>query len=247
MAELPELTIYAEALAPLFVGRAIRSVEIHQPRVLRGVAPEPFRAAVTGRRVTGVGRRGKTLALALDAGPRIDVHLMLGGEPYWLAPGASDATTPVPLPVLALHREDGARLVFSDRHFDLLKPGDAKMWVGLDRKERGGLDPLSSAFTAAALQALCARNKLWPIKTLLCDQRLIAGLGNAYADEILWEARVKPRRTASLMTPEEIARVHAATATTLAAATAALRELVGTGPLRGEPRREFFRVHHRAR
>ena len=78
------------------------------------------------------------------------------------------------------------------------------MWVGLDRKERGGLDPLAPGFTVAALQALCARNKLWPIKTLLCDQRLIAGLGNAYADEILWEARVKPRRTASLMTAEEI-------------------------------------------
>ena len=247
MAELPELTVYAEALAPLLVGRAFRSVEVHEPRVLRGVAPEPFQAAVTGRRVTAVARRGKTLALALDAGPRIDVHLMLGGEPYWIAPGASDATTRVPLPVLTLHREDGARLVFSDRHFDLLKPGDAKMWAGLDRKERGGLDPLTPAFTVAALAGLCARNKLWPIKTVLCDQRLIAGLGNAYADEILWEARVKPRRTASLLTAEETARVHAATATTLAAATAALRQLVGTGPLRGEPKREFFRVHHRAR
>lgn len=244
VAELPELTVYAEALAPLLVERAIRSVEVHEPRVLRAVAPEPFQAAVTGRRVTAVSRRGKILALALEAGPRVDVHFMLGGEPYWLP---ADATTRVPLPVLTLEREDGARLVFSDRHFDLLKPGEAKMWVGLDRKERGGLDPLAPAFTVAALQALCARNKLWPIKTVLCDQRLIGGLGNAYADEILWEARIKPRRTASLMTAEEIARVHAATATTLAAATAALRQLVGAGPLRGEPKREFFRVHHRAR
>lgn len=247
MAELPELTVYAEALAPLLVGRAIRSVEVHELRVLRGVGPEPFLIAVTGCRVTAVGRRGKTLALDLDAGNRIDVHLMLGGEPFWLLPDARGATPRPPLPVLTLHRDDGARLVFSDRHFDLLKPGDAKMWVGLDRKERGGLDPLAPAFTVAALGALCARNKLWPIKTVLCDQRLIAGLGNAYADEILWEARVKPRRTGSLMTAEEISRVHAATATTLASATAALRALVGTGPLRGEPKRDFFRAHHRAR
>jgi formamidopyrimidine-DNA glycosylase len=197
--------------------------------------------------VTAVGRRGKTLALALDAGPRIDVHFMLGGEPYWLTPDAMGASTRVPLPVLTLHRDDGERLVFSDRHFDLLKPGDAKMWVGLDCKERGGLDPVGPAFTAAALGALCVRNKLWPIKSVLCDQRLITGLGNAYADEILWEARVKPRRTGSLMTAEEIARVHAATATTLTAATAALRALVGSGPLRGEPKRDFFRAHHRAR
>jgi formamidopyrimidine-DNA glycosylase len=99
----------------------------------------------------------------------------------------------------------------------------------------------------AALQKLCARNKLWPIKTVLCDQRLIAGLGNAYADEILWEAGVRPRRTASLMAPDETARVHAATGVTLAAATAALRERLAAGPLRGEPKRDFLRVHHRAR
>ena len=247
MAELPELTVYAEVLAPLLVGRSIRSVEVQEPRVLRGSAPESFLAAVTGRPVAAVRRRGKTLAIALEAAPRIDVHLMLGGEPYWLAPDASEATARVPLAVLTLHRDDGARLVFSDRHFDLLKPGEAKMWVGLDRKERAGLDPLTPAFTVAALGGLCARNKLWPIKTVLCDQRLIAGLGNAYADEILWEARIKPRRTGSLMTADEIGRVHAATATTLAAATAALRELVGPGPLRGEPKRVFFRVHHRAR
>lgn len=247
MAELPELTVYAEVLAPLLVARAIRSAEVHEPRVLRGMAPEPFLAAVTGRRVTAVGRRGKTLALALEAGPRIDVHLMLGGEPYWLSPDGGDASARVPLPVLTLQRDDGARLILSDRHFDLLKPGDAKMWVGLDRRERGGLDPLGPTFTAAALGALCARNKLWPIKTVLCDQRLIAGLGNAYADEILWEARVKPRRTGSLMTEEEITRVHTAIATTLATATAALREQIGSGPLRGEPKRDFFRVHHRAR
>ena len=82
MAELPELTIYAEALAPLLVGRAIRSVEIHEPRVLRGSAPESFLAAVTGQGVATISRRGKTLAIALEAAPRIDVHLMLGGEPY---------------------------------------------------------------------------------------------------------------------------------------------------------------------
>jgi formamidopyrimidine-DNA glycosylase len=244
VAELPELTVYAEALGPHLAGRRIAGVEVHQPRVLRGVTPEAFVSAVTGRRVVAVARRGKTLAFPLEGGPRLDVHLMLAGEPYWLDPG--DPAWP-PKPVLTLGRDDGARLVFSDDNFDLLKPGQAKMWAGLDRRERGGLDPLDPAFTPAALQALCARNQLWPIKTVLCDQRLVAGLGNAYADEILWEARVKPRRTASLMSGDEIARVHAATAVTLAAATEALRQRVGRGALRGEPKRDFLRVHHRAR
>ena len=244
MAELPELTVYAEALTPRLAGQRLASVEVHEARVLRGVTVEHFVAAVADRRIATVARRGKTLAFALEGGPRLDVHLMLAGELYWLE--TPDAARP-PQPVLTLARADGARLVFSDESFDLLKPGEAKMWAGLDRRERGGLDPLDPAFTVAALQKLCARNKLWPIKTVLCDQRLIAGLGNAYADEILWEAGVRPRRTASLMAADEIARVHAATGVTLAAATAALRERLGTGPLRGEPKRDFLRVHHRAR
>lgn len=244
MAELPELTVYAELLGPRLAGHRLAEVAVHQPRVLRGLAADAFVAAVTGRRVLAVARRGKTLALPLEGGPRLDVHLMLGGEPYWFDPG--DAARP-PQPVITLAREDGARLVFSDHNFDLLKPGEAKMWVGLDRRERGGLDPLGAGFSPAALGALCARNRLWPIKTVLCDQRLIAGLGNAYADEILWEARVKPRRTASLMGPDEIARVHTATGVTLATATEALRERLAGKPLRGEPKRDFLRVHHRAR
>jgi formamidopyrimidine-DNA glycosylase len=244
MAELPELTVYAEALRPRLAGHRLAAVEVHHARVLRGVTPDAFVGAVSRRYVGAVSRRGKTLALALEGGPRVDIHLMLGGEPYWLEPG--DPARP-PQPVLTLAREDGARLVFSDHNFDLLKPGEAKMWAGLDRRERGGVDPLGPAFTPAGLQALCARNKLWPIKTVLCDQRLIAGVGNAYADEILWEARVKPRRTASLMSADEIARVHAATAVTLAAATEALRQRVGSGPLHGEPKRDFLHVHHRAR
>lgn len=244
MAELPELTVYAEALGPLLAGHRLAAVEVPQPRVLRGVTPEAFVAALMGRRVTGVARRGKTLAVTLEDGPRLDIHFMLGGEPYWLE--GDDATRP-PLPVLALVRDDGGRLVLSDESFDLLRPGEAKMWAGLDRRERAGLDPLGPAFTAAALRALCARHKLWPIKTVLCDQRLVAGLGNAYADEILWEAGVKPRRTASLMSDDEVVRVHAATGVTLAAATAALRARLGAGPLHGEPTRDFLRVHHRAR
>jgi formamidopyrimidine-DNA glycosylase len=244
VAELPELTVYAEALAPRLVGHRIAVVTVHEARALRGVTEEAFVAAVRGRPVADVARRGKTLAIELDGGPRVDVHLMLGGAPFWLDVGER---VRVPLPVLTFGREDGGRLVFSDASFDLLKPGEAKMWAALDRRERGGLDPTGPGFTAAALRTLCARNKLWPIKTVLCDQRLIAGLGNAYADEILWEARIKPRRTASLMTDEEIARVHAATGVTLVAATEALRACVGAGPLRGEPKRDFLHVHHRAR
>jgi formamidopyrimidine-DNA glycosylase len=85
-----------------------------------------------------------------------------------------------------------------------------------------------------------------PIKAVLCDQRLIGGVGNAYADEILWEAQIRPRRSASLMTADEVARLHAAVRRVLAEATDHLRRIVGSR-VRGEPRRDFFRVHHRSR
>lgn len=243
MAELPELVVYAEVLARHLVGRRVGGVEVIQPRVLRRTAAAALQAGVTGRAVAGAARRGKTLALQLEGGPRLDVHLMLGGEPHLFGPG--EAAT-APQPTFVLRTDDGGALVFSDRHFDLLRPGEAKMWVGLDQKERAGVDPTSAAFTPEALAALCRKQRLWPVKAVLCDQRLVAGLGNAYADEILWEARVRPRRAASLMTPDEVARVHAATGQVIAAATEALRALVGDR-LRGEPKRDFLRVHHRAR
>jgi len=209
--------------------------------VLRREAPERFAAKLAGQQIKDVVRRGKTLAILLGGGDRLDVHLMLGGEIYYFASGTRGR---VPQPTLTLSFDSGAALVFSDAHFDPMRPSDPKMWVGVNKKERIGLDPLDPAFTLEALAALCTRNKIVPVKALLCDQRWIGGLGNAYADEILWEARIRPRRAASLMSTEEVTRLHGAIGTVLAAAIGHLRGLTKDG-LAGEPRREFFKVHHR--
>lgn len=241
MAELPELEVYAEVLRPLLSGRTLAGVEVHHSRVLRREAAGPFVARVTGRWIRDVARRGKILALLLDGADRLDVHLMLGGEIYYFAPGPRRMVSE---PVLTLALDDGATVVFSDAHFNPIQPADPKMWVVVNGKERTGLDPLDPAFTPEALAGLCKRNKILPVKALLCDQRWIGGLGNAYADEILWEARIRPRRVASLMSEEEIGRLHAAVGTVLTAAIGHLRGLMKGGPA-GEPRREFFKVHHR--
>jgi len=241
MAELPELEVYAELLRPLLAGRTLTGVEVYNPRVLRRELPERFAQRVAGQRIKDVLRRGKTLAFLLEGGDRLDVHLMLAGEMYYLAPGAR-ATAPQP--TLTLSFDNDATLVFSDQHFDPMRPADPKMWVGVNKKERIGLDPLDPAFTPEALAALCKRNKILPIKALLCDQRWIGGLGNAYADEILWEARIRPRRAASLMSAAEIEQLHAATGSVVTAAIGQLRGLMKDGPA-GEPRRQFFKVHHR--
>lgn len=242
MAELPELEVYAEGLRPLLAGRVLASVDVRHLRVLRREAPRQFSARVTGQQIKGLVRRGKTLAVLLGSGDRLDIHLMLRGEIYYFAPGPLGI---VPQPVLTLRLDDGARLVLSDDHFNPMRPADPKMWVGVNKKERIGLDPLDPAFTPEALAALCRRHKILPVKALLCDQRWIGGLGNAYADEILWEAGIRPRRAASLMSEAEVRRLHAAVGSVLREAIGHLRELMKDRPA-GEPRREFLKVHRRS-
>lgn len=234
--------MYAELLRPLLTGRTVTGVEVHHPRVLRREAADQFTARVAGQQIKEAVRRGKTLAFLFGGGDRLDVHLMLGGEVYYFSP---EPRGTVPQPVLTLSFDDGAALVFSDEHFNPMRPADPKMWVGLNKKERIGLDPLDPAFSSEALLALCRRHKILPVKALLCDQRWIGGLGNAYADEILWEAQIRPRRAASLMSEEEVGRLHTAIGTVLAATIGHLRRLMKGGPA-GEPRRDFLKVHHRS-
>lgn len=239
MPELPELEVYAENLGPLIGGRMIAEVEVLHPGILRPASPEEFRARVVGRTVKGVARRGKTLALALDSGDRLDIHLMIGGEMFW-----SDEAAKPPEPCLALELSGGARLTFSDPNYNIHRPGHPKMKVGLNQRERLGVDPLDQAFTPEALAALARRHKVLPVKALLMDQKLIAGLGNAYVDEILWECRLRPRRTGSLLSAEEVEALHRAIIALMERAIARTRE-GAAGGVRGEFR-EYFAVHHRS-
>lgn len=242
MPELPELEVYAENLRPLVEGRTIIGVEVLHPGVLRPTTPEAFRERVVGRIIKAVARRGKTLALHLDSGERLDVHLMIGGEMYWSEGEGSEAKPPEPC--LALELSGGARLTFSDPNYNLLRPGHPKMKVGLNQRERLGIDPLDPAFTPEALGALARRHKVLPVKALLMDQKLIAGLGNAYVDEILWSCRLRPRRAASLLAEDEIKALHRAILALMERAIAHTREQAAGG-IRGEFR-EYFAVHHRS-
>lgn len=240
MPELPELTVYAENLRPRLVGKRIAAVEVRHPRVLRRHAPESFALRVKGCAVRDVARRGKSLGFLLDSGDRLDVHLMVAGEMYYAEP--EERLNP-PEPCLTLTFQDDSRLSFSDPHYNIHRPQEPKLWVGLNQKERLGLDPLDPAFTVEALAGLCRTQKILPIKALLMDQKLIGGLGNAYVDELLWVARVKPRRVASLMTPEEVTAVHRAVGEVLPEALRRTREGLA-GEIRGAIQ-DYFRAHRR--
>jgi len=184
MPELPDLSVYAENLAPKVRGKTIELVEVHQPRVLERMKKAEFMEKLRGRTIHDVVRRGKTLGFLLDSGDRVDVHLMLTGEMYYSEVGKP---AHAPLPCLGLHFTDDSRLVFSDLHYDIRKPLNPKMSIAINKKERLGMDPLAPSLTPEVLATISKRSKIAPIKALLMDQKLIAGLGNAYVDEQITE------------------------------------------------------------
>jgi formamidopyrimidine-DNA glycosylase len=197
MPELPEVETIRAQLAPLVEGRRVRRVEILDPRWTRPLAPVEVAAALEGRRILRLGRRGKYLVWALEEHLYLAQHLRMTGALLWNA-DAEPAHTRV-----RIELEPRARLVISDpRRF-----GTGELLLGEDALEaffaaRLGIEPFDERFTAEYLRAL-ARGRRAPVKALLLDQRRIAGVGNIYADEALFRACVHPRRPAGGLTARQ--------------------------------------------
>lgn len=204
MPELPEVEYVARQLRATLIGRRIVGVETRWERSIEGVAPERFAALVSGRAVTAVGRRAKYLLLTLDDGTLLTIHRRMSGNLLLWAAGE-----PEPLYLRVVFTlDDGRRLAYTDpRKFGriaLVAPGEA-LPAALAAL---GPEPLEDAFTPATLQARLAGRRS-AIKAVLLDQRVVAGLGNIYADEALYRARIHPLRAADSLTPDEVARLHA--------------------------------------
>lgn len=210
MPELPEVETVVRGLAPELTGRRVVAVVVRETRLRGGVAPE-FAARLTGRRIHGLSRRGKYLLASLDDGCLWLVHLGMTGR-LTLAP-ASRADEAHDHIVVCL--DDGRLLTYNDaRRFGRV----AVIEAGTLTRETGeGIDPLAGGFTSGALFAL-TRGRRTPIKALLMDQRRVAGLGNIYANEILFRAGVRPGRRAARLTRGECARLVTATCAVLAEA-----------------------------
>jgi formamidopyrimidine-DNA glycosylase len=189
MPELPEVETIRRQLAPALEGRRIESAEVRDPRWSEPAPPEAIEDAVRGRRIERVGRRGKYLIVTLEDDVHLVMHLRMTGN-LLLAPDVEDP----PHTRVAIDLDDGQRLLFVDvRRFgtgDVLLGGDALTdYFG----SRLGVEPLSSDFTAEALRAL-ARGRKQPVKAFLLNQERIAGVGNIYADEALFRAKIHPLR-----------------------------------------------------
>jgi len=208
MPELPEVEYVARQLRGELVGRRIAGVEVPWPRTLGAMDPAEFAARLAGRTVVGVGRRAKWLLIELDDGQVLAVHRRMSGNLLLVGPDGAD---PYARAILAL--DDGRRLIYSDpRKFGRLllatREAPPAAFAGL------GPEPLEPAFTPEALAArLNGRGRA--LKALLLDQSVVAGLGNIYADEALFRARLHPLRTGSSLAPEEIRRLRDAIQETL--------------------------------
>jgi formamidopyrimidine-DNA glycosylase len=194
MPELPEVETIRSQLAPRLEGRTLARVEILDPRLTRPFDLFEVAEELEGDRVVAVERRGKYLLLRLESGLGLLVHLRMTGGFHW---------RPVTHERALLELDDGTRLAYRDvRRFGTwLVLEDAELEPYLATKN--GPEPLGPRFTSAWLEAQLARRKA-PLKAVLLDQRVVAGLGNIYADEALWRARLNPLRPANDVTEAEV-------------------------------------------
>jgi formamidopyrimidine-DNA glycosylase len=209
--ELPEVETVVRGLAPALVGRRVRAVTVRDPRLRGGVARD-FAARLTGREIRAVGRQGKYFLATLDDGRIWLVHLGMTGrltlETSGRAPRALHDHVVVKL-------DDGRTLTYNDaRRFGRMAVIDP---AALPAETGEGIDALAPAFTPQALFVLTRRRRT-SIKSLLMDQRRIAGLGNIYVNEILFGAGIRPGRRAGRLGRAECERIVAATSRVLAEA-----------------------------
>jgi formamidopyrimidine-DNA glycosylase len=181
MPELPEVETIRNELSPYVIGRTVIGLSLPWEGIVRQPKLEEFRERLIGQRITGLGRRGKYLIFSLSSGQALVIHLKMTGS-LWLK-------DPEKFVRAIIHLDDGTNIYFRDpRKFGI-------MWLVDDEKSVGvklGPEALGEGFTAKVLAGKL-KNRTAPIKALLCDQGLVAGIGNMYADEALFLAKIPPR------------------------------------------------------
>ncbi len=216
MPELPDVTVYVEALRARVVGQPLEKIRLANPFILRTFAPRP--ADLEGKKVERVLRMGKRIVFALEGELFIVIHLMIAGRFKWLE---RNAKIPGKLGLLAFDFPTGSLILTeagSKRRASLhlfAREADA---LAL---HAGGAEVMDA--TLEEFTGVLARES-HTLKRTLTDPRIFSGIGNAYSDEILHAAQLSPVRLSSALTKPEIARLHRATIDTLALWTQRLRE-----------------------
>jgi formamidopyrimidine-DNA glycosylase len=202
MPELPEVETVRRRLVPHLTGRVLADVEILDHRLTAPEPPEAVAARLTGVRVEALGRRGKYLIAELDDGAALLVHLRMTGNLFWLPEPPPEH--PRFLRARAL-LDDGSYLAYADaRRFGTWRVAED----GADAALAGKLGPEPLADWAAADLARALRGRKAPVKAAVLDQRVVAGVGNIYADEALFSARIHPAAPAGRLSRPRVVRLR---------------------------------------
>jgi len=218
MPELPEVETVCRQLDPELAGRGIEALEVRDSRWCRPMPAKRLEAAVAGATIEGLGRRGKYLLLALDRERTLVMHLRMTGNLVLvegeekLDPSEGRRLYEAERSVSERHLrarfslDDGREVWFTDprRFGEAFLIDDAKLD---ERFAKLGVEPFSEEFTSEALGAMAA-GRTAPLKSFLLDQSGIAGVGNIYADEALFRARLHPLSPAGSMKPEHLEALH---------------------------------------
>jgi formamidopyrimidine-DNA glycosylase len=219
--ELPDVTVYLEALEPRIVGQQLRKLRLLNPFVLRTVVPSA--AELAGHHVIALRRIGKRIVMELDGGLFIVTHLMIAGRFRWMTPGAK---APGKIGLAAFDFDAGTLVLTeagSKRRASIhLVQGEE----ALAQFDPGGIDVLNASLEEFTERI---RHERHTLKRTLTDPHLFSGIGNAYSDEILHRARLSPVQMSTNLSDEEIKRLWTATKATLVDWIERLRKETGAG------------------
>jgi formamidopyrimidine-DNA glycosylase len=219
MPELPDLTIYCEALERVAVGRRLLRVSLVSPFLLRTVETPLVEAE--GKLLRAVRLIGKRLVFELEDGLFLLLHLMIAGRLHWKAAGAK---IPGKVGLAAFEFAEGTLLLTEAGSKKRASLHVVRGLAGLDQFRSGGIAPLEADL--AVFGAALARES-HTLKRALTDPRLFSGIGNAYSDEILHRARLSPAKLTASLSPDETLRLFEATQSILREWIARLREETG--------------------
>ena len=208
MPELPEVESVRRRLVHVLEGRRLERVEIADARLTRPFDPAEVARELEGERVVAVDRRGKYLIVRFESGRSLLVHLRMTGS-FRLRASADDVLPDDAYRRAVVRLDDGSDAAYRDvRRFgtwQLLEPGELQPYLDA----RVGPEPLDPKFTARELATRLAKRRA-PVKAAILDQRTLAGVGNIYADEALWRARIHPLREAGSLEPGEVRKLRQA-------------------------------------
>jgi formamidopyrimidine-DNA glycosylase len=242
--ELPEVETIRTGLEPHLTGRTFELVEISDARLTRPRDPREVAAELEGETVAAVERRGKYLVVRFETGRVLLIHLRMTGS---LLQTPRDAAAGDPYVRAVVRLDNESDVAYRDvRRFGtwlLLEPGELEPYLA----QRLGKEPLGTGFTARSLTGRLARRSA-PLKAVVLDQRVFAGVGNIYADEALWWARLHPLRPANTLSDDErtalVRGIRRALRLGIARQGATLRDYRNANGQAGEMQAEF-RVYGR--